>query len=121
MQTNEQDPNEEEPALEFWTAYLPYGTQKHYLSNGKGGVRLVKDRALLEEWLQRKLSAEEFARVVIHAVAANFVIPEPEPEPKPTPMPIQTLYPATLPPSAEDLLESWNRNRSRKRHKPKGK
>jgi len=107
-----------ENPLEFYTAYLPNGNLKNYLSNGKGGVRLVKDRAKLEEWLKAKLSPEDFARVVIHAVAANFVVPEPEPEPAPLPFAIKTLYPDTLPPTAEDLLRSWNKGR--KRHKGKG-
>lgn len=109
---------EQESPLEFYTAYLPDGEKKHYLSNGKGGVRLVKDRHMLELWLQEKMKPEDFARIVIHAVAANFVVPEPEPEPKPLPMAIKTLYPATSPPSAEELLDEWKK--SRKRHKPKG-
>lgn len=112
--------DDDETPLEFFTAYLPKGNLKHYLSNGKGGVRLFKDRAILEAWLQEKMSAEDFARVVIHPVAANFVVPEPEqdPEPvKPLTMPIKTLYPATNPPTAEELLADWNKKR--KRHKGK--
>jgi len=108
--------------MEFYAAYIPNGDKKNYLSNEQGGIRLLRDRQLLENYLREKLSPEEFEKVVIHPVSGTFALP-PELEeiiipysPK-EPMVITTLYPATVP-SAEELLQDVIH--TRKRHKPKG-
>ena len=112
----------EELNMEFYAAYIPNGEKKNYLSNEQGGIRLLRDRQLLENYLREKLSPEEFRKVVIHPVSGTFALP-PELEeitapylPK-EPMVITTLYPATVL-TAEELLQDVIH--TRKRHKPKG-
>lgn len=104
--------------LEFFVAYQQVGNQKRYLGNGKGGVRLFKERENLEAYLREKLTPFDFERTVIHSVTGNFAVPEPDDQ-RPAMVPITTLFPDNAPPTAEDLLKEVVK--ARKRHKPRGK
>lgn len=103
--------------LEFWVAYQEDAGLKHYLGNGKGGVRLFKSKEAIDTFLQEHLSQPEIDRTVVHSVTGNFIVPEPEAAIEPEPITIKTLHLDTLPPTAEDFLNDIRQ--TRKRHKGK--
>lgn len=123
---------EENPLL-FWAAYMD-GTdgKKHYLGNGKGGVRLFKlkdGEDGIEAFLDKVVSAKHRANVHVHQVQGNIVVPVDDPDIEPArpklsrlphlfeglPIPISTTYPNSSPPNALDLMHDIEQRQKRKR------
>lgn len=137
------DPEEENPLL-FWAAYQ-VGTddKKHYLGNGKGGIRLFKKKdgeGGIEEFLDKNVPADRRHLVHVHQVQGKMAIPLTEKDieeltPKPAPLPriphvlgslpietpglpISTLaVDGNFPPSAVDALNDIESKRKKRKRK----
>ena len=98
MDNQTQQPNETDPAenpLLLWVAYLPgEGNDKHYLSNGKGGVRVFKTEDAILKHLRENLTPDVFERVVVHTVQGEIVVALEEG----TQAPPDVIIPVQIPP-----------------------
>ena len=101
--------------LTFWVAYIPGdGEKKHYLSNGKGGVRVFKTEAAIRDYLKEVLTPEALDNVVIHPVHGEIIVPDDAPASieviDASPAPISTLATDTKP-TAQEVLDGYIQRR----------